>query len=237
MDEIRNTMEHFDLQEHEGHFAHAHVRQPSIITYFEQAAKLIRDAGFTARLDDETDAILEIRNKYGRHVAKVDGYSGSTLFNGLMPDDLNDDIHNLRLNIPFDNDPERESGRLATLQEQQETCTLITKDNIEIDRELFNEDDHINAYIAAWFDVDSRFGTETHGTDDYLNVYANYYPETEELEVGYTLIKADGSDCDFKAVELTDSEKDTILTKMKEAGLDECISEMNEDQDADISMQ
>lgn len=154
-----------------------------------------------------------------------------------MPNDLNDAIQDLRLTIPFDNDPERESGRLAALHEQQEASKLITKDNIEIDRELFIEDDHINAYMAAWFDVDGRFGTETHGTDDYLNIYANYYPETEELEVGYTLIKADGSYCDFKAVELADSEKDAILTKMKEAGLDECIVEMNEEQDSGMTMQ
>ena len=114
---------------------------------------------------------------------------------------------------------------------------MITKGNIEIDRELFIEDDHINAYVAAWFDVDNRFGTKTHDTDDYLNIYANYYPETEELEVGYTLIKADDSDCDFQAVELADSEKDAILTKMKEAGLEECIVEMNEDQDSGMAMQ
>jgi len=91
--------------------------------------------------------------------------------------------------------------------------------------------------VAAWFDVDARFGTETYGTDDYINVYANYYPETDELEVGYTLIKADGSDCDFKAVEITDSEKNAILAKMKEAGLDECIAEMSEDQDSGMTIQ
>ena len=238
MNEIRNTLEHFDYQEHEGDFSHAHVRQSSIISYFEQAAKLIRDAGFTARLDDETDEILEIRNKYGHHVAKVDGYSGSTLFNRLMPDDLNDAIHNLRLTIPFENDPEREAKRLEVLQEEQQAAgNLITEDNIEIDRELFIEDDHVNAYVAAWFDVDNRFGTETHGTDDYLNVYANYFPETKELEVGYTLIKADGSGCDFKAVEISDSEKAVLLAKMKEAGLDEAIAEMNGDQDASMTMQ
>lgn len=114
---------------------------------------------------------------------------------------------------------------------------MITKDNIEIDRELFIEEDHINAYVAVWLDVDDHFGTKTHGTDDYLNVYANYYPETEELEVGYTLIKADGSDCDFQTVEVTDSEKDAILAKMKEAGLDECIMEMNEEHDSGMTMQ
>jgi hypothetical protein len=113
---------------------------------------------------------------------------------------------------------------------------LITKDNIEIDRELFIEDDHINAYIAAWFDVDQRFGTDTADSDEYINVYANYIPETDELEVGYTLIKADGSDSDFIAVELADSEREAILEKLKEAGLDECIAEMRQEADEGMTM-
>jgi hypothetical protein len=113
---------------------------------------------------------------------------------------------------------------------------LITKDNIEIDSEIFFEDDHINAYIAAWFDVDERFGTATHDTDDYLNVYANYYPKTEGLEVGYTLIKADGSDSDFVAVELVNSEHDAIFEKLQDAGLDECIAEMRDEQNEDEGM-
>ncbi|MDR2525664.1 MAG: hypothetical protein LBC83_05730 [Oscillospiraceae bacterium] len=115
--------------------------------------------------------------------------------------------------------------------ELDEGRVLITKDNIEIDRELFIEDDYINAYIGAWFDVDARFGTQTHGTDDYLNVYANFTPATDELEVGYTLLKADGSDSDFVAVELADSERDAILEKLREAGLDECIAEMRDEPD------
>jgi hypothetical protein len=119
----------------------------------------------------------------------------------------------------------------AANTELSEGRVLITKDNIEIDRELFIEDDHINAYIGALFDVDARFGTQTHGTDDYLNVYANYTPETEKLEVGYTLIKADGSDSDFVAVGLSDSERDAILEKLREAGLDECIAEMQGEPD------
>ncbi|MFA7135883.1 MAG: hypothetical protein WC125_08485 [Bacteroidales bacterium] len=125
---------------------------------------------------------------------------------------------------------------LKILQGQKDARELITKENIDVDRELFIEDDHINAYISGWFDVDSRFGTKTYGTADYLNIYANYFPDTEELEVGYTLIKDDGTGCDFKAVEITDSEKEAIIAKMKEVGLDECIAEMNEDQDSGMSM-
>ena len=121
--------------------------------------------------------------------------------------------------------------------EQKTDKVLITEDNIVIDRELMIEDDYVNAYVAAWFDVDIRFATETYNTDDYINVYANYYPETEKLEGGYTLIKADGSCGDFTVFELADCEKEVILAKMKEAGLDECIALMNEGPDTNIVMQ
>jgi len=237
MNEIRNTLEHFDYQEHEGDFSHAHVSNPSIITYFEQAAKLIRDAGMFARLSDDSDEVLNVGDKYSNHIASVDGVYGIVWGTTLLPSDLVSRIHEARINIPFENSPEREVERLVAVQRQKAAENLITEDNIHIDRELFVEDDYINALVSAWFDVDNRFGTETHGTDDYINIYANYYPDTEELEVGYTLMKADGTDCGFKEVEMADSEKAAILAKMKEAGLDEAIAEMNGDQDASMTMQ
>ncbi|MDR1410044.1 MAG: hypothetical protein LBJ12_07275 [Oscillospiraceae bacterium] len=57
------------------------------------------------------------------------------------------------------------------------------------------------------------------------------------MEVGYTLIAADGSDSDFVAVELADSERDAILAKLREAGLDECIAEMNAEPDEGIKLE
>jgi hypothetical protein len=57
------------------------------------------------------------------------------------------------------------------------------------------------------------------------------------LEVDYTLIKADGSDSDFVAVELSDSERETILAKLKESGLDECVAEMDGNTDEDEGIQ
>ena len=101
----------------------------------------------------------------------------------------------------------------------------MTADNIKVDGELFVESDYINAYIEAWFDVDERFGTNTYDTDDYVNVCANYYSDTDELEVGYTLI-SDDEDHDFVAVEISTGEREVIFGKMRDVGLDECISEM-----------
>jgi hypothetical protein len=84
-----------------------------------------------------------------------------------------------------------------------------------------------------------RFRKEQMMMDKNINVYANYTPATDELEVGYTLIKADGSNSDFVAVELADSEREAILAKLKEAGLDECVAEMRDnanDEDEGITM-
>jgi hypothetical protein len=50
------------------------------------------------------------------------------------------------------------------------------------------------------------------------------------LEVGYTLIKADGSDSDFVVVKLSDNERNAILEKFHDAGLDECITMMRDEQ-------
>jgi len=128
------------------------------------------------------------------------------------------------------------TGGVIAQTERPTTEGLITTDNITIDEELIIEGGYVNAYISAWFDVDARFSIKTDGSDDYANVYANYYPETGELEVGYTLIAADGSDHDFVAVELADSEREAILAKMKEAGLDDCVAEMSKNQDSGMVM-
>jgi hypothetical protein len=107
---------------------------------------------------------------------------------------------------------------------------LLTADEITIDPELMIEYDHINASIGTWFDVDEKFGTQTHGTDDWVNFYADYYPTDGRLEACYILNHADGSDSDPVPVELADSERDIILEMMREQGLDECILEMQQEE-------
>ena len=106
-----------------------------------------------------------------------------------------------------------------------ETCT-IAAENIVVDNDLIIDGDHVNAYVAAWFDVDGRFGTQTRGTDDYVSLYADYYPEGGRLEAFYVIGYADGTDGCPVTVELACSERDAILAKMKEAGLDGCVAEM-----------
>jgi hypothetical protein len=107
---------------------------------------------------------------------------------------------------------------------------LITKDNIRIEEELVIESDHINAAIAAHFDVDKRFGTATFDTDDYINFYADYYPDTDKLDAYYTIYYADGTESDSIRVELEPSEQKAIFYEMELAGLDIALDEMIREQ-------
>lgn len=94
---------------------------------------------------------------------------------------------------------------------------LLTADNIRIGPELFFEDDYINAYVETWFDVDLRFGLNTSDTEDYVNVYANYYPTEDRLVVIYIIIRNDGSnDGEIEVKDLSDCERNLIIRLMNE---------------------
>jgi len=114
----------------------------------------------------------------------------------------------------------------------------MTNDNISIDSELIIIGNHINAYIEIWFDVDERFGLNTEDTDEYVNLYADYYPEDGRLDVTYIHRAEDAELIAEKLVEdITESEKELILNLMKTEGLDELIAEMNEEQNSGMNMQ
>lgn len=127
---------------------------------------------------------------------------------------------------------------IQTIQSDNLGQEVMTRDNLEVDSDLIIIDDHINAYLAAWFDVDKRFKTETYGTDEYINLYADYYPADNRLDVFYVHHGSDGGEIATKPVDdLADSEREIILQLMKEAGMDDLIAEMNQAQDAGMTMQ
>jgi len=112
---------------------------------------------------------------------------------------------------------------------------LMTTENIVIDDLIINSD-HVNAYIGAWFDVDRRFDTNTYGTSEYINLYANYYPADGSLKIFFVHHDADGGEIATRDIDdLTDSEKAAILELMQKAGLDQCVSDMASDIEADES--
>jgi len=94
---------------------------------------------------------------------------------------------------------------------------LMNADNIIVGPEIFFEEDHLNGYIETWFDVDLRFNLSTADTPDYVNVYADYYPDDDRLVVTYIIIHNDGEgDEDFEVKDLADSERELIIRLMNE---------------------
>jgi hypothetical protein len=117
-------------------------------------------------------------------------------------------------------------------------CEAMTKDNIAIDSELIIEGDHINGYLAIWFDADKRFGLNTEGTDEYVTLRADYYPEDGRLDVSYVHRGPDAEEIATMPVnDLTAGEKDLILQLMKGEWLDELVAEMDQGQHSGMSMQ
>jgi hypothetical protein len=53
--------------------------------------------------------------------------------------------------------------------------------------------------------------------------------DVKSLQAYYVIFRGDGSVDDAVPVELTESEQDAILTLMREAGLDECVRDIEAD--------
>jgi hypothetical protein len=106
---------------------------------------------------------------------------------------------------------------------------VLTENDIRISDGLIIDEDRINAYIEQWSDLDKWLGIQMRETEDYVNIYADYYPETARLEVYYCIHRTDGTDSDKTIVPLADSEKELILRLMREQGLDDCVREMKQD--------
>ena len=96
---------------------------------------------------------------------------------------------------------------------------LLTENDIYIsDDDMEIEESRVTAYIGTWFDVDSRLGIETEGTDDYVNIYAEYDPYTGNLKMCYFLHGADGYVSDEIPFDETVEEHAAVLSAMKKAG-------------------
>lgn len=111
----------------------------------------------------------------------------------------------------------------------------MTSDNhferadIFVDPELDFSGDNINAYIETWFDVDARFGTHIHGTDDTFNFYAAYYPEQDRLHAFY-ILHGDNLPDEGKPhpVDLSPAEESLIRSMMDEVCTEEFGTDMKQ---------
>lgn len=120
----------------------------------------------------------------------------------------------------------------------------LRAEDVSFAEDIVQNENLLEFYIEVCFDADKVFGTHvcTTENDDYLNVYANYDMEkqqvTDTLEV--YLVRGSGGEQDYK-YRLNDEEKELLLPKMEEycqqhwgQSLDECcqqyLSEQQQEQ-------
>lgn len=87
---------------------------------------------------------------------------------------------------------------------------LVIDPDMEVDRETYR----VSAYIETWFDVDAKFGTHTAEKDEWVNLYADYQPQTGELDLVY-IVDWDGGGQAYAYVP-TEREKHLVVEMMEE---------------------
>ena len=120
----------------------------------------------------------------------------------------------------------------------------LRAEDISFAEDIVQNENMLEFYMEVCFDADKVFGTHvcTTENDDYLNVYANYDMDKQQvadtLEV--YLVRGSGGEQDYK-YRLTDAEKELLLPRMEEycqqkwgQSLDECcqqyLSEQQQEQ-------
>ena len=96
----------------------------------------------------------------------------------------------------------------------------LTRKNIRIDSDFGIDDDQkmVTAYFETWFDVDEKFGTNINDDDDaWLNFYADYNIETDELTCFYLICRP--NNCTDHEYKPTEAEEKLIKEMMQ----DECM--------------
>lgn len=84
------------------------------------------------------------------------------------------------------------------------------------DFELEFEKQRILFPIECWFDVDKKFGINTHGNDSlWVNLYGEYNPSDNEVKISYVINADDGT---FEREYIpTDEEKEVFVNLMEHA--------------------
>lgn len=94
----------------------------------------------------------------------------------------------------------------------------LSAQNFSFGEEILEADGKLNFYVQADFDVDSAFGTFvcTDQNDDWLNIYANYDVEQDQLcdTLELNLCKGDGSEESW-SYPLNAAEQEVLLRKME----------------------
>lgn len=95
------------------------------------------------------------------------------------------------------------------------------EDKLVIGSDFIVEDDGkgINAYIETWFDIEEKFGVDIpEGSDEWLNLYATYRPDSGGLTMEYVISRPDNSES--HVYKPTDEEKALVIRMIHEASHD-----------------
>ena len=97
---------------------------------------------------------------------------------------------------------------LNTLEESD----MLLRDDFELE---FDKQ-RILFPIECWFDVDKKFGINTHGYDGlWVNLYGEYNPSTNEVKISYVINADDGT---FEREYIpTDAEREVFVKLMEQA--------------------
>jgi len=93
---------------------------------------------------------------------------------------------------------------------------ILEPEDIGIDPEFFIAPDGVTAYVETWFDTARRYGVEL-GSDDSIDLYATYHPETEQFSAAIR-IKWDSPTIpdETRLVQLLPSERSMLLREMEQ---------------------
>lgn len=120
----------------------------------------------------------------------------------------------------------------------------LTEKDIDIEEELIINDDGVtvNAYLGTYFEPNEVLGTDIDDSgDEFVNLYADYNSESDELSVSFYVVKRDKEYTeDYDASE---SEKEMIRNLMESAcqkqcgcSLDEFVQKCQESEEIGLSM-
>jgi hypothetical protein len=110
-----------------------------------------------------------------------------------------------------------ENSSLELHDQKLTTAASFETKDISFSDEIMEMDGRLNFYINTDFDVDKVFGTnvQTTGNDDWLNVYANFDMESQQVcdTLDIELHRGDGGEETFRYT-LNAAEKAILYTKM-----------------------
>ena len=115
----------------------------------------------------------------------------------------------------------------------------LTEKDIDIEEELIINDDgvSVNAYLETYFEPNEVLGTDIDDSgDEFVNLYADYNSESDELSVSFYVVKRDSEysgnyDASESEKEMIRNLMETACQKQVGCSLDEFVRNCNESEE------